>query len=89
MIAEYVYRDAFDPWAADILSDQRRVKLLMQVFLYSHVKVERLALRKLKTWWHFIIKLADRISLHFDKVGDLNLSGTCYFVVLIEQKVLL
>ena len=53
---------------SDILSDQKRVKLLMQIFLFSAARSERLALKKLVTWWHFIVVLKERVSVQFEKV---------------------
>ena len=53
---------------SDILEDRKRLDLLMQIFLFSSATSRRVALKKLLTWWHFIVMLKDRASVQFEKV---------------------
>ncbi|ELT97270.1 hypothetical protein CAPTEDRAFT_113923, partial [Capitella teleta] len=64
------WRDLIDNFALDpaILSNHRRVKLLMQVFRVNRNIVESVALEKLSVWWHFVIMLGEKASLNFDPV---------------------
>ncbi|XP_067648705.1 telomere-associated protein RIF1-like [Haliotis asinina] len=51
-----------------IVSDPKRVKLIMQVFKINNAKVESVALEKLEAWWHFVTALGSKISQNFDQV---------------------
>ncbi|KAK3108131.1 hypothetical protein FSP39_001720 [Pinctada imbricata] len=52
----------------EILTDQRRVKLIMQVFKTSNAKIEDVAKVKLQVWWHFVWLLGARASAYFEQV---------------------
>ena len=54
---------------ADILSDTKRIKLLMQVFKMNNARVEEVAKVKLNVWWHFIWLLGNKITSNFDMVN--------------------
>ncbi|XP_033762352.1 LOW QUALITY PROTEIN: telomere-associated protein RIF1-like [Pecten maximus] len=51
-----------------ILTDPKRIKLVMQVFKLNNAKSESVALVKLQVWWHFIWLLGPKASVHFDQV---------------------
>ncbi|XP_046571029.1 LOW QUALITY PROTEIN: telomere-associated protein RIF1-like [Haliotis rubra] len=51
-----------------IISDPKRVKLIMQVFKINNAKVESVAMEKLQIWWHFVRALGAKISQNFDQV---------------------
>lgn len=52
-----------------ILSDPKRIKLLMQVFKMNNAKTEDVAKVKLHVWWHLIWLLGSKISSNFDAVA--------------------
>ncbi|XP_060066107.1 telomere-associated protein RIF1-like [Ylistrum balloti] len=51
-----------------ILTDPKRIKLVMQVFKLNNAKSENVALVKLQVWWHFVWLLGQKASSHFDQV---------------------
>ncbi|XP_071476292.1 uncharacterized protein [Diadema antillarum] len=72
-----VKRAAFQTWQAlidnfsldlDILSNAKRLKLLMQPFLATSVKAETVAHAKLDAWWHLVRSLGSRLPSTFQVV---------------------
>ena len=60
---------SFTPlFSSDIVTDNRRVKLLMQVFNINNAKIEAIAMKKLDIWWHFVNKLGKKAPQHFEMV---------------------
>jgi len=58
---------------ADVLSEQKRVRLLMQVFHSSDiVRDESVAVVKFRVWWHFVISLKDKATALFAEVRSLS-----------------
>ncbi len=55
---------------ADILGDQKRVNLLMQVFRINNAKTEAVAMEKLKVWWKLVVQLRTKIGQYFDQVSS-------------------
>jgi len=54
---------------ADVLGEQKRVRLLMQVFHSSDiVRDESVAVVKFRVWWHFVISLKDKAATLFTEV---------------------
>lgn len=53
---------------AGILSDSKRIKLIMQVFKFNNAKTEPVAVEKFKIWWFFITKLGSKAPVYFDQV---------------------
>jgi hypothetical protein len=53
---------------SDYISDQKRVRLVMQVFLGVQTRSESLAVCKFTVWWHFIQCLEDRVAGLFEQV---------------------
>ncbi|XP_014790628.1 telomere-associated protein RIF1 [Octopus bimaculoides] len=51
-----------------IIGDQKRIKLLMQVFKINNAKTENVALKKLEVWWYFVRKLDTKLLGNFDMV---------------------
>ncbi|XP_071158461.1 telomere-associated protein RIF1-like [Mytilus edulis] len=51
-----------------ILSDSKRIKLIMQVFKFNNAKTEPVAVEKFKIWWFFITKLGSKAAVYFDQV---------------------
>lgn len=51
-----------------IIGDQKRIKLLMQVFKINNAKTESVAMKKLEVWWYFVKKLDIKILSNFDMV---------------------
>ncbi|CAE1259207.1 RIF1 [Acanthosepion pharaonis] len=51
-----------------IIGDQKRIKLLMQVFKINNAKTETVAMKKLEVWWYFVKKLDTKILSNFDMV---------------------
>ena len=54
------------------MSDPKRVKLIMQVLRINNAKTEEIAVAKLDTWWHFMLKLDGKLSAYFDQVSVLG-----------------
>lgn len=53
----------------DVLSEQKRVRLIMQVFHSSDiVRDESIAVVKFRVWWHFVISLKDKAATLFSEV---------------------
>ena len=52
-----------------IIGDQKRIKLLMQVFKINNAKTETVAMKKLEVWWYFVKKLDTKILSNFDMVS--------------------
>lgn len=55
----------------EIISDSKRIKLILKVFLTCNVKSEGLALEKFRVWWHFIRCLGRRCVPWFEPVSSL------------------
>ncbi|GAB1603142.1 telomere-associated protein RIF1-like [Argonauta hians] len=51
-----------------IIGDQKRIKLLMQVFKINNAKTEAVALKKMEVWWYFVRKLDTKLLGNFDMV---------------------
>ena len=51
-----------------MISDPKRLKLLMMVFKYDNAKTESVAVEKMITWWHFVLKMGQKLSVNFEKV---------------------
>ena len=60
---------------SDIVSDHKRVKLVMQVFRVSNTKYESVAMEKFDAWWHFVQNLDQKASLFFDTVSSRKSGG--------------
>ena len=55
---------------AEVLSEQKRVKLLMQVFHSADiVQDESVAVVKFRVWWHFVVALKDKAATLFTEVS--------------------
>ncbi|CAH1788856.1 unnamed protein product [Owenia fusiformis] len=69
-VAFKAWKQLIDTFALDtnILSDPKRLKLLMQVFKLNNAKLEEIALVKLDAWWHLVCQLGEKVSVHFDMV---------------------
>lgn len=52
----------------DIISDGKRVKLIMQVFKLSNAKLESVAVAKVSVWWFFIQKLGHSATAYFETI---------------------
>jgi len=58
----------------DVVSEQKRVRLLMQVFHSTDiVRDESVAVVKFRVWWHYVIALKDKATALFAEV----LSSLC------------
>jgi len=56
-----------------VVSEQKRVRLIMQVFHSSDiVRDESVAVAKFRVWWHFVVSLKDKATALFNEV---RLSG--------------
>ena len=65
----------------DVLSEQKRVRLLMQVFLSSDiVRDESVAVVKFRVWWHFVVSLKDKATPLFAEVSVLDLRSDVTFI---------
>ncbi|XP_059163482.1 telomere-associated protein RIF1-like [Physella acuta] len=64
------WRYLIDNFALDknVISDPKRIKLLMMVMKIDNSKTEDVALEKLKTWWHIIISLDAKLSVNFEQI---------------------
>ncbi|KAJ8314232.1 hypothetical protein KUTeg_008793, partial [Tegillarca granosa] len=51
-----------------ILTDPKRVKLIMQVFKVIVAKTEPVAMVKLRVWWHYVWLMGPKLSTYFDQV---------------------
>ena len=59
----------------DVLSEAKRVKLLMQVFNSADiVPDECVAVVKFHVWWHFVVALKDKAAGLFTEVMSRSLS---------------
>ncbi|OWF47711.1 telomere-associated protein RIF1-like isoform X2 [Mizuhopecten yessoensis] len=69
-LAFQAWQQLIDNFATNnaILTDPKRIKLVMQVFKLNNAKSENVALTKLQVWWHFIWLLGPKVSAHFDQV---------------------
>ncbi|XP_076053779.1 uncharacterized protein LOC143032729 isoform X2 [Oratosquilla oratoria] len=56
---------ALDP---NVLSNPKRLKLLIAPFKNNNARTEETARAKFKAWWHFIHKLRDKCSSNFELV---------------------
>jgi len=55
---------------AEVLSEPKRVKLLMQVFHSADiVRDESVAVAKFRAWWHFVVALKDKATSLFAEVS--------------------
>jgi len=55
----------------EVLSEQKRVKLLMQVFHSADiVRDESVAVIKFRVWWHFVVALSDKATSLFAEVSS-------------------
>ena len=54
-----------------MLSEQKRVRLVMQVFHSADiVRDESVAVAKFRVWWHFVVALRDKAAALFAEVYD-------------------
>ena len=40
----------------------------MMVLKLDNAKTEAVALEKLKTWWHFVLRIGPKLSVNFEQV---------------------
>ncbi|KAK6165949.1 hypothetical protein SNE40_022753 [Patella caerulea] len=52
----------------NIITDPKRVKLVMQVFKVNNAKTEGVAVEKFNTWVYFVRNLGSKISVNFEQV---------------------
>ncbi|GFR96276.1 telomere-associated protein RIF1-like [Elysia marginata] len=52
----------------NVISDPKRIKLLMMVFKYDNAKTEPVAVEKMLTWWHFVVQIGPKLMHNFEKV---------------------
>jgi len=66
----------------EVLSEQKRVKLLMQVFHSADiVRDESVAVVKFRVWWHFVVTLKDKATSLFAEVSSSVSSVACSHIV--------
>jgi len=71
----------------DVVSEQKRVKLLMQVFHSTDIaRDESVAVVKFRVWWHFVVALKDKATALFDTVLLLVKAG-CLCPVIRGQRI--
>ncbi|KAJ8025295.1 Telomere-associated protein RIF1 [Holothuria leucospilota] len=72
-----IKRESFQAWKTlidnfaldlDVLSNAKRLKLLMQPFLATSTKQESVAIAKFDAWWHLCIALGPRLASNFEVV---------------------
>ena len=69
-----------------IIGDQKRIKLVMQVFKINNARTEEVAQVKFNVWWHFIWLLGNKVSANFDMVS--LFCDLCMFYISKEMKFL-
>lgn len=52
-----------------IIQDAKRIKLIMQVFRVTSVKDERVAVEKLRVWWHYVLTLKPTTPAVFEQAS--------------------
>ncbi|XP_032822453.2 telomere-associated protein RIF1 isoform X1 [Petromyzon marinus] len=52
----------------ELLSNGKRLRLLLQPLLVTTVRVEVLALAMLRTWWHLVGRLKEQVASSFEQV---------------------
>ncbi len=65
----------FDIFFPAIISDPKRIKLIMMVLKVDNAKTEAVALEKLRTWWHFVVSIGPKISANFEQVWTVFFSS--------------
>ncbi|CAG5125980.1 unnamed protein product, partial [Candidula unifasciata] len=64
------WRSLIDNFALDkaLISDPKRIKLLLMVLKVDNAKVESVAVEKLRTWWHFCACLGSKLAVNFEMI---------------------
>ena len=57
---------------AAVLSDVKRIKLIMQVLKLNNKNKEAVAKAQFDTWWHFIKLLGPKASVYFEQVNSIT-----------------
>ncbi|GFO25897.1 telomere-associated protein rif1-like [Plakobranchus ocellatus] len=52
----------------NVISDPKRIKLLMMVFRYDIARAEPVAVEKMLTWWHFVLNIGQKLTANFEKI---------------------
>jgi len=69
-------------YVAEVLSEAKRVRLLMQVFHSADiVRDESVAVVKFRVWWHFVVSLRDRATAVFAEVFGACLTLLCNLLI--------
>ncbi|XP_015251904.1 PREDICTED: telomere-associated protein RIF1 isoform X1 [Cyprinodon variegatus] len=77
-IAFIAWKSLIDNFALnpDILSNSKRMKLLMQPLISIQVRTEALLLTKVEVWWYLIVQLGPNLSPNFEQVAAPLLQST-------------
>ncbi|XP_005103956.2 telomere-associated protein RIF1 isoform X1 [Aplysia californica] len=69
-LAFVAWKTLVDNFALDqaIISDPKRIKLIMMVLKVDNAKTEAIALEKLQTWWHFVTSVGPKLSANFEQI---------------------